>query len=109
MSANSPSSKILVPAHYYCRLFLERHEQELWSLRSQFSSTSVMDERTELVVSFLESLMGRLAADPMLAATNEEQREEARVAVERAVFSQVSFELIIIVAGTLHYSVLDLH
>jgi hypothetical protein len=50
---------------------------------------SVMDERTDLVVSFLDSLWERLAADPMFAATNEEQREEARVAVERAIFSQV--------------------
>jgi len=50
---------------------------------------SVMDERTELVVSFLDSLWERLAADSMFAATNEEQREEARVAVERAIFSQV--------------------
>ena len=75
-------------------MFLERHEQELWDLRSHFSSTSVMDERVELVMAFLESLMERMAADPMLAATNEEQREEARVAVERAVFSQVRPKLL---------------
>ena len=73
----------------FFRLFLERHERELFELRSQFSSMSVMDERTELVVSFLENLWERLAADSMFAATNEEQREEARVAVERAIFSQV--------------------
>ncbi len=74
---------------YLFRLFLERHERELFDLRSQFSAMSVMDERTDLVVSFLDSLWERLAADPMFAATNEEQREEARVAVERAIFSQV--------------------
>ena len=45
-------------------------------------------------MAFLESLMERMAADPMLAATNEEQREEARVAVERAVFSQVPPKLL---------------
>lgn len=61
-------------------------------MRFQFSSTSVMDERTELVVTFLDSLWERLAADPMFAATSEEQREEARVALDRYVFSQVGVQ-----------------
>ena len=49
-----------------------------------------MDEKTELVVQFLNRLWAALELEPMLAATNEEQREEARRAVERAIFSQVS-------------------
>ena len=49
-----------------------------------------MDEKTELVVQFLNRLWAALEQEPMLAATNEEQREEARRAVERAIFSQVS-------------------
>ena len=35
------------------RLFLERREDELVQLKVQFSSTNVMDEKTELVVQFL--------------------------------------------------------
>ena len=35
------------------RLFLERREDELQQLKFQFSSTNVMDEKTELVVQFL--------------------------------------------------------
>jgi len=49
-----------------------------------------MDEKTELVVKFLDRLWDELERDPMLAAANPEQRGEARIAVERAVFSQVS-------------------
>ena len=41
------------------------------------------------VVSFLDWLWEELEADPLLAAANPEQRDEARIAVERAVFSQV--------------------
>jgi len=71
------------------RLFFERHESDLRELQNQFSSSTVMDEKTELVVRFLDRLWDALERDPMLAATNTEQRGEARVAVERAVFSQI--------------------
>ena len=37
----------------FSRLFLERREDELQQLKFQFSSTNVMDEKTELVVQFL--------------------------------------------------------
>ena len=73
----------------YSRLFFERHESDLRQLQNQFSSSTVMDEKTELVVRFLDQLWQGLEQDPMLAAANTEQRGEARVAVERAVFSQV--------------------
>ena len=44
----------------------------------QFSSTNMMDEKTELVVSFLNRIWTALEKEPMFAATNEEQRAEAR-------------------------------
>lgn len=72
-------------------MFFERQEAELRELLNQFSSSTVMDEKTELVVKFLDRLWDELERDPMLAAANPEQRGEARIAVERAVFSQVSF------------------
>ena len=71
------------------RLFFERQEAELRELLYQFSSSNVMDEKTELVVKFLDRLWDELERDPMLAAANPEQRGEARISVERAVFSQV--------------------
>lgn len=58
-------------------------------MQGLFSSSSVMDEKTELVVSLLDRLWEELERDPILAAANAEQRAEARIAVERAVFSQV--------------------
>ena len=48
-----------------------------------------MDEKTDVVVRLVDGLWEELERDPVLAASNAEQREEARVAVERAVFSQV--------------------
>jgi hypothetical protein len=75
--------------HRSSRLFLERREDELTLLLVQFSSTNVMDEKTELVVQFLNRLWAALEQEPMLAATSEEQGQEARKAVERAIFSQV--------------------
>ena len=71
------------------RLFFERHQQELSQLHTSFSSTSVMDEKTERVCRILDLLWEELEKDPILAAANGEQRDEARIAVERAVFSQV--------------------
>lgn len=38
----------------------------------------MMDEKTELVVSFLNRIWTALEKEPMFAATNEEQRAEAR-------------------------------
>ena len=58
------------------RLFLR--EEELQQLLVQFSSTNMMDEKTELVVSFLNRIWTALEKEPMFAATNEEQRAEAR-------------------------------
>ena len=60
----------------YFRLFLK--EDELQQLLIQFSSTNMMDEKTELVVSFLNRIWTALEQEPMFAATNEEQRAEAR-------------------------------
>jgi len=71
------------------RLFLERRDDELQQLQAQFSGTNLMDEKTELVVQFLNRLWNSLEMEPMLAATNDEQRSEARKAVERAIFSQI--------------------
>jgi len=71
------------------RLFLERREDELQQLLAQFSATNLMDEKTELVVQFLNRLWNSLEQEPMLAATNDQQRAEARKAVERAIFSQI--------------------
>jgi len=71
------------------RLFLERREEELQQLLAQFSATNLMDEKTELVVQFLNRLWNSLEQEPMLAATNDQQRAEARKAVERAIFSQI--------------------
>lgn len=71
------------------RLFFERHQQELSQLHTSFSSTSVMDEKTERVCRILDLLWEELEKDPILAAANGEQRDEARIAVERAVFSQI--------------------
>ena len=58
-------------------------------MHASFSATNVMDEKTERVVRFLDWLWQELEKDPILAAANSQQRDEARVAVERAVFSQV--------------------
>ena len=84
------------------RLFLR--EEELQQLLVKFSSTNLMDEKTELVVSFLTRIWAALEKEPMFAATNEEQRAEARYtirmcmsrdeihcrqAVERMVFSEL--------------------
>ena len=44
----------------------------------QFSSTNMMDEKTELVVQFLNRMWAGLEQEPMFAATNDEQRSEAR-------------------------------
>ena len=50
----------------------------MMQLQGQFSATNMMDEKTELVVSFLTRIWASLEQEPMFAATNEEQREEAR-------------------------------
>jgi len=71
------------------RLFLERREEEIQHLLAQFSATNMMDEKTELVVSFLNKMWSALEQEQMFAATNEEQKEEARKAVERMIFSQL--------------------
>jgi hypothetical protein len=71
------------------RLFLERREEELQQLKAQFFATNLMDEKTELVVQFLNRLWNSLEQEPMLAATNDQQRSEARKAVERAIFSEI--------------------
>ena len=60
------------------RLFLERREEELQMLQGQFRATNMMDEKTELVVSFLNKIWAILEQEPMFAATNEDQRAEAR-------------------------------
>ena len=60
------------------RLFLERRDEELQQLKAQFSATNLMDEKTELVVQFLNRLWNSLEQEPMLAATNDQQRSEAR-------------------------------
>ena len=64
--------------YFSLRLFLERRDDELQLLTAQFSATNMMDEKTELVVSFLTRIWASLEQEPMFAATNEEQREEAR-------------------------------
>ena len=81
------SSKFLITV--CVRLFLERREEELQLLELQFRTTNVMDEKTELVVQFLTRVWAALELEPSLAAAGEEQRDEARKAVERAVFSQI--------------------
>jgi len=81
------SSKFLITV--CVRLFLERREDELQQMKVQFSSTNVMDEKIELVVQFLNRLWEALEQEPMLAATSEDQRQEARKAVERAIFSEI--------------------
>ena len=63
-------------------MFLERREQELQQLLAQFSATNMMDEKTELVVEFLNKLWAGLEQEPMLAATNDQQRAEARCKVK---------------------------
>ena len=45
---------------------------------AQFSATNMMDEKTELVVAFLNRTWAALELEPMFAATSEEQRQEAR-------------------------------
>ena len=60
------------------RLFLERREEEIQHLLAQFSATNMMDEKTELVVAFLNKMWSALEQEQMFAATNEEQKEEAR-------------------------------
>jgi hypothetical protein len=62
-------------------------------MHASFSATTVMDEKTDRVVRFLDWLWEELEKDPILAASNPEQRDEARIAVERAVFSQVKIFL----------------
>ena len=47
-------------------------------LQGQFSATNMMDEKTELLVTFLTRIWTSLEQEPMFAATNEEQRDEAR-------------------------------
>ena len=71
------------------RLFLERKEDDLQQLLSQFSSTILMDERSEMLSQLMEQLWSSLEQETMLAAANQEQIEQARLAVERSVFSQV--------------------
>jgi len=58
-------------------------------LLGQFRATNMMDEKTELVVSFLNKIWTILEQEPMFAATNEDQRAEARKAVERTIFSEL--------------------
>jgi len=81
------SSKFLITV--CVRLFLERRDDELQLLAAQFSATNMMDEKTELVVQFLNRMWAGLEQEPMFAATNDEQRAEARKAVERMIFSQI--------------------
>ena len=80
---------LLYISHDALRLFIEHNESHLRQMKVQFCSTSVMDEKTDLVVRFLDRLWEDLERDPILAAANTEQRAEARIAVERTVFSQV--------------------
>ena len=61
------------------RLFLDGREDELQQHLGQFLATNMMDEKTELVVSFLARTWAALEQEPMFAATNEEQRAEARL------------------------------
>ena len=65
------------------RLFLR--EEELQQLLVQFSCSNLMDEKTELVVSFLTRIWAALEKEPMFAATNEEQRAEARYTIQMCV------------------------
>ena len=64
--------------YFSLRLFLERRDDELQLLTAQFSATNMMDEKTELVVQFLNKMWAGLEQEPMFAATNDEQRAEAR-------------------------------
>ena len=64
--------------YFPLRLFLERRDDELQLLTAQFSATNLMDEKTELVVQFLNKMWAGLEQEPMFAATNDEQRAEAR-------------------------------
>lgn len=66
------------PFFLLIRLFLERREEELQQMLAQFSATNMMDEKTELVVQFLNRMWAGLEQEPMFAATNDEQRSEAR-------------------------------
>ena len=61
---------------------MERREEELQQLKAQFSATNLMDEKTELVVQFLNRLWNSLEQEPMLAATNDQQRSEARLVTQ---------------------------
>ena len=74
--------KCLISSLYFTlfvgRLFLERREEEIQHLLAQFSATNMMDEKTELVVQFLNRMWAGLEQEPMFAATNDEQRAEAR-------------------------------
>jgi len=71
------------------RLLLERREHELHRIQVQFSAATAMDDKTSVLVSGLERLWRGMDEEPVLAAASEEQRQEARRALERAVFSQV--------------------
>ena len=59
-------------------MFLDGREDELQQHLGQFLATNMMDEKTELVVSFLNKMWSALEQEQMFAATNEEQKEEAR-------------------------------
>ena len=59
-------------------MFLDGREDELQQHLGQFLATNMMDEKTELVVQFLNKMWAGLEQEPMFAATNDEQRAEAR-------------------------------
>ncbi len=72
------------------RQFLERRERQMGQFVAQFRETSAPDEKTACVEAFLARLWGQLEEDPSWAlAASEEQMSLARLAVERAVTSQV--------------------
>ncbi len=72
------------------RLFLEKHNQHMQQFKAQFRQTSASDDKTQCLERFLAKLLSQLEEDPSWAlSASEEQMSMARLAIERAVASEV--------------------
>nr|CAD7264924.1 unnamed protein product [Timema shepardi] len=70
-------------------LFLEKRESLLLKFTSEFQQLTLADEKNDLLDSFLRALAIEMDRDAMWQVASEQQLEQARTAVERAVVSRV--------------------
>ncbi|BES99564.1 GTPase activator activity [Nesidiocoris tenuis] len=69
------------------RLFLDKWSDQVTSFTTEFTSLSLVDEKSDLSDCFLERLYNEMARDPVWSNASEDQLIQARKSVERCVFN----------------------